>query len=513
MEATQPILAVAPKAIPVRLSDPWRRALWSLIALTAAGRLAIAATLGPGHDEAYYYLYTLHPAWSYHDHPPMVALVEGLGLALTGGGASTLGLRLGFVLTFAASTWLLARITSRWYGRQAGFLAALALNATGFFGLAVGTFAVPDGPLLLFWILTLGTLFEAIERPERLRGWMAVGLAWAGALLTKYHAVFLPVGAVLYLAAEPRARAVLRRPGPYLALAIGMLAVLPVVFWNQAHGWASFAFQAKRAAGGHLRFDTLAAALGGQVLYLFPWMWLGLVAVLVATLRRWRHSDRFARFLVCQAVVPLIAFVAVACRREVLPHWSLIGFVALFPLLGRSWARRRDANPKPVARRLTWAVAAPWIVAAVAVVHERTGILPIPPKQDPTRETAVWRSIADELRRRGLTGNADQPLVSSLWFQSGQLAFALGGETPVLCYHPHDARGFAWWSEPAEWVGKDAILVALDRRSIEPGYLEKWYRRIEPLGAFTVERGGRPLREVRLFRCVAQTRPFPFRPG
>src|SRR5215469_11788140 len=101
-----------------------RRALWGLILSTGLLRLAWAASLGPGNDEAYHYLFAVHRDWSYSDHPPMVAWVERLGIATAGGHASAFSLRLGFVALFAGSTWLMARLGSRLYGDRAGLLAA-----------------------------------------------------------------------------------------------------------------------------------------------------------------------------------------------------------------------------------------------------------------------------------------------------------------------------------------------------------------------------------------------------
>src|SRR4029453_6360728 len=114
---------------------------------------------------------------------------------------SPFSLRLGFILLFGASTWLMDRLTARCYGERAGFLAALALNVTAYHTAAAGAFALPDGPLLFFGLLTLDRLAAALLAPPswRLGPWVAVGLAWGGALLSKYHAVFLPAGAVLFL--------------------------------------------------------------------------------------------------------------------------------------------------------------------------------------------------------------------------------------------------------------------------------------------------------------------------
>ena len=121
----------------------------------------------------------------------------------------------GSSLLFAGSTWLMARLASRFYGERAGLLAAFALNVTAYHTAAAGAFALPDGPLLFFWLLTLDRLAAAVASASGSGSGHGpgVGLAWGGALLSKYHAVFLPAGALLYLAVEPSARRWLRRPG------------------------------------------------------------------------------------------------------------------------------------------------------------------------------------------------------------------------------------------------------------------------------------------------------------
>ena len=107
-----------------------RRALVILIVSSAFVRLIAAFNLGLGNDEAYHFLYAAHPALSYYDHPPMMAWVEMAGLALSGNHATSWALRLGFIMLFGCSTWVLAKLTSRSYGEWPGFLAALALNVS-----------------------------------------------------------------------------------------------------------------------------------------------------------------------------------------------------------------------------------------------------------------------------------------------------------------------------------------------------------------------------------------------
>src|SRR5258708_12560034 len=81
-------------------------------------------------------------------------------------------------------------------------------------------------------------------------------------------------------------------------------------------------------------------------------MWLPLMAILMGRGRRLVGDPGEAdRFLLCQAIVPLAVFAMVACTRSVLPHWTLVGFLSLFPLLGRSWELRAASRPR-FSRRL-----------------------------------------------------------------------------------------------------------------------------------------------------------------
>jgi hypothetical protein len=500
-----------------------RRALWSLIVVSGLLRLGWAASLGPCNDEAYHYLFAVHPDWSYFDHPPMLAVVERVGLALIPGEVSMLRLRLGFVLLFAGSTWLMARMTARFYGPWAGFLAALGLNLTAYHFIAAGAFALPDGPLLFFWLLTLDRLAATFESPRKLGPWAGVGLAWGGALLSKYHAVFLPAGALIYLMMKPSARACLKRPGPYLAVILGLLVFTPVLVWNASHGWASFAFQGGRALGAvQFRPETLAAFLVGQAGYLLPWIWAPLAYLFFRGLRRLfrGEADAAEQFLLSQAVGPIAVFTAVSCFRTVLPHWALVGFVSLFPMLGAWYEARAAARPARLRRWLWFSAAAPVLIAALILAQTYGGVLQkggkgtlglLDRSKDLTLDFYGWDEIARELKRRGLLDQPGSFLFTSNWYYSGQLAFATRGSgMPVLCYHGWDARSFAFWSRPEDWIGRDGILVAINNHVNEPGCYQRYFTRLEPIGEFDVVRAGGPVRNVRLFRCVRQVVAFPF---
>ncbi|AMV37147.1 glycosyltransferase family 39 protein [Planctomyces sp. SH-PL62] len=491
-----------------------------LIATSTSLRLLAAFSLGLGNDEAYHFLYAMHPAPSYFDHPPMVAWVEMLGLRVVGDAFSTFGLRLGFVALFAGSTWLMARIAGRWFGGWAGFFAALALNLSGYYGLAVGTFALPDGPLLFFWLLTLDRLDLALEEPGRLRPWAGVGLAWGLAMLSKYHAIFLPAGAALYILASPTRRRLLKAPGPYLAAVLGILVFGPVLVWNVRNGWASFAFQGSRAVGVAFRPDCLLGAIAAQAAYLFPWIWAPLVVVGWKVARSWKDRDEHERLAFCLCVAPLAMFTAVACVRPVLPHWGLVGMLPLFPSLGRALAVRAHADPSRTRRRVAFAAGFSVLMLGLTISEYHLGWLQRRPeggagvltaKTDPTAELYGWDQVAERLDRLGLLDDPRTFLFTKNWYQSAQIAHATAMRRPVHCYNLEDARGFAFWSDPAGAVGRDGVMLMINDDYTPFSFYEHWFRSAEALDDFTVLRAGKPVRRVRIFRLNEQLTAFPLR--
>ncbi len=497
-----------------------RRALWVVIGVSTLIRLVFAMSMGGLADEAYYALYARNLDWSYFDHPPMVGVVAAVGEAMAGWINPVVGLRFGFVMMFAGSSWLLARITDRFFGMRAAVLAVLVLNTTVFYGIVVGTLATPDGPLLFFWLLTIDRLAVAIESERGVGAWLGVGLAWGLAMLSKYHAILLPAGAVLYLIVRPSARRLLRTPGPYLATVVGLAVFSPVILWNRAHEWASFRFQGARSGGFRgFRPEFLIEAIVGQAGYLLPWIWLGLVMVLIRLLRsgprRWSHAEAF---LLCQAVPAVFLFLMVATYSQILTHWPLIGFVALMPILGRRLADRLDARPVPIRNWLTAMVAVPILFATLFVAQANLGLFQdsqgrlaglLAPQYDLSVDTIRWDQIATELKRRGLPDNSNTFMFTCNWRYSAELALALNLDVPVACYH-RDARSFSLWSRPEDYIGRDGIYVRVVESEAPTDYYEPWFTRIERLADFPVTRAGFPMQTVRLYRCVGQTSPYGF---
>ena len=128
-----------------------------LVGLLSSGfllRSAIALWLPAGFDEGYYYLYSLHPDWSYFDHPLLVALTTGFGPLLTHT-VSPFTIRLGSLLLHTGSLLLLYLTSVRLFSRQAAILTLAIATLIPIFQLGFGVLTLPDSPLMFFWTATL----------------------------------------------------------------------------------------------------------------------------------------------------------------------------------------------------------------------------------------------------------------------------------------------------------------------------------------------------------------------
>src|SRR5690349_22879463 len=105
-----------------------------LVLATFLLRLAFASALGLGVDESYMVAAGRKLQLSYFDHPPIAWWMAWAAAHLTGS-ESPVVVRLPFIALFAITTFLMYRLTSTLFSREAGFWAAVLLNLAPLFGI------------------------------------------------------------------------------------------------------------------------------------------------------------------------------------------------------------------------------------------------------------------------------------------------------------------------------------------------------------------------------------------
>jgi 4-amino-4-deoxy-L-arabinose transferase-like glycosyltransferase len=438
------------------------RVVLLLIVATGLLRVALAALLGLSVDESYTVAISRDVALSYFDHPPLHVWLLG-GWARLWRSEQPWLLRLPDIAMFAASTWLMYRLTAAAYGERAGMWAALSLNLAPLFTLNAAGGILPDGPLTLCSLLAarcfMRAVLEVVEPPRAFAWMLGAGAATGLALLSKYTAVSLPLSLGLYLVScRPHA---LKGAAPWLALLIAALLFTPVVAWNAAHHWVSFAFQLGRARAlgldpARALWDTL-----GELLYLLPWIAVALLMALWRALRR-GPADPASWLFVCLAALPLLAFTVISLWAPVLPHWAALGWLFAFPLLGCALAESERRRARPLWRTAAASAGFLLVLVAAFVSQAATGwierLTPEFAAHDPTVDFLDWRG----LKRAVASAAARRPdlvVTTVSWIDAGKADYALDGAVPVLCLSA-DPRGFSYLRDAGAYRGRAALLLA-----------------------------------------------------
>ena len=499
-----------------RPSDPAKATLLLILAALVL-RLAMAAAIGLGTDEIYTVAISRQLSLSYFDHPPLHQWLTHAATAMLGEGRQA---RLPFIAMFAATSWLLFAITRRLYTAEAGFWAVVCLNLSGFFTLSAGSWIVPDGALLLMLALAASALAReffphAGEPPATWSNWLLAGAALGFAGLAKYHAALAALGLALWLVLTPQSRRALRHPGPWVAAAIALAMVSPVIIWNAQNGWASFLFQAGRTQGAGFTPWLVPVSLLAQAGWLLPWVFVPLVAGLWLGWRGSRAEPASARpfiFLMALALPTILVFtITPAFGNLGLPHWAMPGWLFVMPLAGVHLAAL--ANSGKPARWARLAAAGSLVVLGLLATQAATGwlgrIIPGLSRNDPTLETFGWDQLPARLAATGLMG-ADRFVIADSWQNAGRIDVALGGAALVMPGTP-DPRHYAFNISQQALIGKNAVVIVRARREAQlRTALAEHFGSLGPAIPITLGRGGQSEIQLVAFAATSFAKPLPW---
>ncbi len=403
-----------------------------LVLLLTGLRCWVAGYMDFETDEPYYWVWSQHPALSFYDHPPMVAVFIRAGTALFGHYAfalrsmALLAMLLTSLLVYQMALVLfddrrIAATSMLWFA---------VMPHTAFFSII----SFPDTPALLFWTLGCYALAK-LWRSGDGRWWYLAGLALGLTMLSKYTGLFLAGSAGAWVLISPQMRRWLRRPEPYLAFLIALVVFSPVLWWNAGHGWVSFAKQFGRVLDHVPEAGLINAGhfLGVQAAFVSPLIFLfALAGTGIALWRGLRNRQANWLFLGLASGLMLIFFVIHALTDKVLAQWpsaayptAIVAAVAAFlPLVDdtrRGWLRWGFA-------------AAPWLglVMSVGMCLQMAGALvPVSAAKEPFANFIGWQSLAQDSYKAMQAEHAGY-IATSEYGVDATLLYYLPAGTPVF---------------------------------------------------------------------------------
>ncbi|MFO8072114.1 MAG: glycosyltransferase family 39 protein [Polyangia bacterium] len=374
----------------------WAWAVALLAALFSVARLVPAALLELAPDEAYYWTWSLSPAWSFPDHPPAIAWLVRAGTAIAGEG--TIGVRLASVLLGASALALIYRI-----GRESGAdprhsLCAAVVAAWMPVPAAGALLATPDALLGLCWLVAVLALLRLVSNPRALSPWIALGASLGAGMLAKHQALLiLPLAATALL--DRRVRAVSLGPRPLLALAVACAIALPHLLAESAAGWPSYRFQLAHLSGDLPGATSYGAAgfllrplelVAGQLGLITPLLaWLAVLGLAQSAPDRPRRAVIGAGLL-----LPIAAALLVSPLAHPEQSWASLGHPLAAVAALSLPDERAERNPRRTGGWRTAAIALTLAVTAAAHIHALFPLLPLPPERDPISRLHGWSDLS-----------------------------------------------------------------------------------------------------------------------
>jgi 4-amino-4-deoxy-L-arabinose transferase-like glycosyltransferase len=446
--------------------------IWGALLAILLLRLVFAATVPLVPDEAYYWTWSRQLAGGYFDHPPMIAWLIAGGTALVGD--TPLGVRLLPNVAGTVATAAIAWTADRLAGPRAAQFALLAFAAMPI--AAVGmVLATPDAPLLMGIAWTLCGVVQALSHPPgsgpATRWWLGAGVAIGIAMASKFTGILIPMGLTLTMLVVPTLRPRLREAGPWLAVGVASLVMVPVLLWNASHDWIAFRFQLGHGLGGGAKESLLARQLslvGGQVALASPILFGLLLAAILAPMRAQvtrravrtdadtaealvgtvRDPRRLA--LAGVALFCLAFFVFSATRKRVEANWPAIAWVPGMILLA---ARVPGMRSRWERRGVQLATA----LSVLLLAHVVRPVVELPGSRDPVNQAHGWEALATALAVPPQT-----PVAANRYQDAAMLAFHFPGQPTVTALNLGSRPNqFDLWPRFAETAqpGDSLVLV------------------------------------------------------
>ncbi|MCC6917199.1 glycosyltransferase family 39 protein [Nitrosomonas sp.] len=454
---------------PVSTDTRWRIASVGVVCFVILLRLVYMDVAQLIPDEAYYWQYAQHMSLSFFDHPPMVAWLIWLGIALAG--QDEFGVRIGaFVCGLVAMAYLFA-LARNLYDKSTAMRSVLlfAIMPVGF---ASGLVMTPDAPLIATWAATLYYMERALLASQG-RAWIGIGIAFGLGILSKYTLGLLGIAALLYTILDPVARRWLLRPHPYLAVLIALALFSPVIIWNMENNWASFLFQTGRVGSTHT-FSTPKLILQIATV-LTP---VGLIAAAFA-LRSiplyYRKTPRKYLFIGIFTGVPLLVFLIISTFDSLRFHWTAPLWLALIPTM--AWMIGQHNAFKCISTRLS-AAWQPMIILSLLtyafILHYVTLGIPGLPYQF-LSEHYFWKETTAEVEQ--IAGKIRQttekePIVIGMSKWSTASALAFYNKTPVLDIRSRNLFGqhasmYSFWNPVEPATDRPILLIGMKPQALE----------------------------------------------
>lgn len=295
-------------------------------------RFIFIGIMGPMPQDAYYHFYGEHLSLSYYDHPPAIAYILRFFTSIFGKKVYALKLADSVVtLLTIFSFYTLSKLFLSKHGTQKSVILFLSTLMVTMLSLV----STPDVPLILFWTLSLITLYHAIFLGKNIY-WIWSGIMMGLSFDSKYTGLFLPLGTLLFVIFSKSHRKLIFSGWFWLSNFVFLVTILPVVIWNIQNNFASFRFQSAgriQSMGGiHINPIEFLGVIGHQSAVLMPVLFFILIFFLYRCFKKYllKRSPLSARqlFLFCYFIPVFFGFFTISFIYWIKINWMMPAYIS-----------------------------------------------------------------------------------------------------------------------------------------------------------------------------------------
>lgn len=442
----------------------------ALVAVAIITLWRLAVLVGSPHllhfDEAQYWAWSKDLAFGYFSKPPMLAWAIAASTALCGDGEACV--RLVSPLAHAGTAVAVFFLGRTLFDDRVGLWACLiylTLPAVALSSMLAST----DTVLLLSWSLALLCYAQALNRGH-LGLWALVGLFIGLGLLSKYAMVFFILSMALHLLGSAAHRPLLKRPGPWLAVAVAGLVYLPNFLWNLSNSFASYRHTGENINLSSTLFNPgkLVEFLGGQFGVFGPLLFGVLLFISLVRLLPTLRNPRY--WLLLAFVLPVLgAISAQAFLSRANANWAATAYVGASVLVV-AWTLERG--------RWRWLLQASVILhlGAAAVLYNYDATLKLlgidlTARTDPMKRVRGWDEAGAWVR--GLSHQS--PDLTLLFDERSVMA-------TMLYYARPEAFSARMWNPRGQVLNHYELTASLEESHQGQGFLYITQQETFPLG-------------------------------